>query len=269
MARSRRPTGGQSHPSDAPAGTYLAGRNPVREALHGTESVEKVLLSSGVSGRPASEIRSACREAGVPVQIVPSRRLEQLVPGVNHQGVVAVLAALEYWNFDEMLRAAAADHEAVVQTRPVIVLCDGIQDPHNLGAIVRSAVAAGAAGVVIPDRGAAPMNASALKASAGTARHMPVARVTNLREAILQMKERGYWIAGADGAGETSAWEMDWDRPIGLVIGSEDKGMRRGVADACDYRVRIPLHGRAESLNASVAAGILLFEAARTREGRP
>jgi len=117
----------------------------------------------------------------------------------------------------------------------------------------------------VPERGSAPLNAAVVKTSAGTASRIPVARVTNLREAILQLKERGYWIVGADGEGETSLWEMDWDRPVAIVIGSEESGMRRGVAEACDYRVRIPMAGPAESLNASVAAGIFLFAAARAR----
>jgi 23S rRNA (guanosine2251-2'-O)-methyltransferase len=256
-------------PASDPDQRYLAGRNPVREALERSESVEKVLLSAAVTGRLAAEIREQCRDAGVPLQTVPPEKLERLVPGVNHQGVVAVVAAVGYADFDEMLRSVAADHETVAREKPVIVLLDGIQDPHNLGAILRSAVAAGARGVVIPERGAAPLNAAALKTSAGTARRIPVSRVGNLREALLQLKERGYWIAGADGEGDVSVWEMDWDRPIGLVIGSEDRGMRQGVADQCDYRVSIPMAGPAESLNASVAAGILLFAAARARTGRP
>lgn len=256
-----RPSSRESSPQ------YLAGRNPVREALEGAEPIEKVFLATNVTGRAAAEIRGLCRAAGVPLQTVPPARLEHLVPGVNHQGVVAAVAAVGYADFDDMLRTIAADLETVRRERPIVVLLDGIQDPHNLGAIIRSAVAAGASGVVIPDRGAAPLNAAALKTSAGTARHIPVARVSSLREAILQMKERGYWIAGAAGDGETSVWDMDWDRPVGLVIGSEDRGMRRGVADACDYRVHIPMRGPAESLNASVAAGILLFAAIRTRTG--
>lgn len=248
---------------------HIAGRNPVREALERSESIERVYLSTGVTGRAAAGVRAQCRAAGVPLQTVPPVRLERLVPGVNHQGVVAVVSAVGYADFDDMLMEIAPDHEAVTRARPVVLLLDGIQDPHNLGAILRSAVAAGASGVVIPERGAAPLNETALKTSAGTARRIPVARVGNLREAIFQLKERGYWIAGADGTGETSMWEMDWDRPIGLVIGSEDRGMRHGVAEECDYRVRIPMAGPAESLNASVAAGILLFLAARVRTSGP
>ncbi len=248
---------------------HLAGRNPVREALERSERIERVLLSTGVTGRAAAEVRAQCRAAGVPLQTVPPAKLEKLVPGVNHQGVVAVVSAVAYADFDDMLREIAPDHETVARTKPIVVLLDGIQDPHNLGAILRSAVAAGARGVAMPERGAAPLNAAALKTSAGTAQRIPVARVGNLREAILQLKERGYWVAGADGTGETSVWDMDWDRPLALVIGSEDRGMRRGVADECDYRVRIPMAGPAESLNASVAAGILLFAAARVRTSGP
>lgn len=253
--------------SDEPAdsGDLLAGRNPVREALEGTASVEKVLIQADTPPRFQAEYRALARAAGVPIQTVPLARLERLVPGVNHQGVVAQLAAVGYEDFDDMLRSVAEDNDAVRALKPILVLLDGIQDPHNLGAILRTAVAAGASGAVVPERGSAPLNAAALKASAGLAHRIPVARVTNLREAILQLKERGYWIVGADGTAQTSCWDQDWDRPIAIVIGSEGTGMRPSIAAACDYLVRIPMRGPAESLNASVAAGVLLFAAIRTR----
>lgn len=243
----------------------LAGRNPVREALEGKSDLEKVLIQADLPGRIQGEFRALAKAAGVPVQQVPQARLEHLVPGVNHQGVVALLASVGYRDFDDMLSAIAPTRDDVVARKPIVVLLDGIQDPHNLGAILRTAVAAGASGAVVPERGAAPLNAAALKASAGLAHRIPVARVTNLRDAIWQLKERGYWVVGADGDGEATCWDLDWDRPIALVIGSEGLGMRPGVAADCDYRVRIPMPGPAESLNASVAAGILLFAAIRGR----
>ena len=156
--------------------------------------------------------------------------------------------------------------DEVIRKKPIVVVLDHIQDPHNLGAIIRSCVAAGAEGVIIPDRGAAPVTAATIKTSAGTVSEIPIARVGNLSQLIDQLKERGYWIVGAEGSGETSMLEMDWDRPLGIVIGSEEKGMGRVVRGACDYLVHIPMRGKAESLNASVAAGILLFQASL---GRP
>jgi len=201
--------------------TLLAGRNPVREALESGAHLEKVLIQADLPGRIQAEYRSLARSSGVPIQPVPLARLEHLVPGVNHQGLVALLAPVGYHDFDDMMREIAPDRDAVVARKPIVVLLDGIQDPHNLGAILRTAVAAGAAGAVIPERGAAPLNALALKASAGLAQRIPVARVVNLRDSIMQLKERGYWVVGAAGNGEASCWDLDWDRPIALVIGSE------------------------------------------------
>jgi 23S rRNA (guanosine2251-2'-O)-methyltransferase len=252
--------------------SIIAGRNPVREALQrGDRSIEKVLVQQGAQGGPVAEIRRAAKAAGVPVQVVPAARLNQLAPGVGHQGVVALAAAVGYADLDAMLEAIAPTLDAVRARKPVLLALDGIEDPHNFGAILRSAVAAGAAGVVVPDRGQAPLSAAAVKASAGTADRLPVARVTNLAEALFALKERGYWVVGLDGgegggaAERTTVWAYDWDRPIVLVVGSEGGGMRPRVRSACDLLVAIPMRGPAESLNASVAAGIALFAAVRER----
>jgi 23S rRNA (guanosine2251-2'-O)-methyltransferase len=243
----------------------LSGRNPVREALESGNGLEKLFLQEGIDRRIAGELRALARAAGVPVQSVPVQRLERLVPGVNHQGVAAVLSTVDYLEVDDMLRKVAPDLDSVRRTKPIILVLDGIQDPHNLGAILRTAVAAGANGVILPTRGAAPVNAAVLKTSAGAARHIPIARVENVIQTLDQLKERGYWVAGADGAAEQSLWSMDWDRPLVLVIGSESSGMRPAVSKACDHRLRIPMRGPAESLNASVAAGIILFAATQCR----
>ena len=252
--------------------SLIVGRNPVREALERRPAeVEKVMLQKGAAGRPVDAIRRAASEAGVAVQYVPPQRLERLAPGLNHQGALAIAAPVAYHDLDDLLTRIAPDLDAVRRKKPVLLVLDGIEDPFNFGAMLRSAVAAGADGVVVPKDRMAPLNAAALKASAGTATRIPVARTGNLAEAIEQLKERGYWIAGAAGDGETSVWAMDWDRPIALVIGSEHRGLRPRVAAACDYHVAIPLRGPVESLNASVAAGVLLFAAARVRgdeEGR-
>lgn len=252
--------------STRPDTSVIAGRTPVREALEREpEKVEKVLLQKGAGGGPMDEIRRMASAAGVPFQYVPAGRLNQLAAGLNHQGVIAQSAPVAYRDVDELLRTIAPDRDAVEARKPVLLLLDQIEDPYNLGAILRSAAAAGVDGVIVPKQHMAPLNAAALKASAGTAGRIPVARVNNLTEVITQLKERGYWIAGADGAGETTVWEMDWDRPVAVVMGSEGKGLRPRVAEACDYRVAIPMRGPVESLNVSVATGILLFEAMRGR----
>ncbi len=246
----------------------IAGRNPVREALErGERSIEKVLLAKakGSPTRALEEIRRAAGAANVPVQFVPAAKLNSLAPGVAHQGAVALAAAVDYADLEAMLHAIAATPDVVRETQPVLVVLDGIEDPHNFGAILRTAVAAGVAGVIVPDRGQAPLSATTLKASAGTATRIPVARAGNLADALVQLKERGYWIAGLDGAAEQTVWTLDWDRPLALVVGSEGSGLRPRVRDTCDFLVSIPLRGPAESLNASVATGVALFAAVRER----
>ncbi len=247
----------------------IAGRNPVREALESRQvgrRIEKVFIQQGAGGEPIAAIRRAAEAAGVPVQYVPAGRIQQEARGANHQGVVARAAPVAYRELEEMLAAVAPTWDDVQARKPLVVCLDRITDPHNFGAILRSAVAAGADGVIVPTRHMAPVSAVTVKASAGTARRIPIARTEDLQESLVQLKERGYWVAGADGDGDTSVWQMDYDRPLALVIGSEGKGLRRAIAEACDVRVAIPLRGPAESLNASVAAGILLFAAARVRE---
>ncbi len=244
----------------------IVGRNPVREALEREGArVEKVMVQQGAS-RSLEAIRREATEAGVPVQYVPLKRLNQVAAGLNHQGVVAIAAPLAYHDVDEMLAAIAPDLEAVQRNKPIVLLLDCIEDPYNFGAMIRTAVAAGVGGVIVPKHHMAPLNAAAIKASAGTATRMPVARVDHLGEVIYQLKERGYWVVGAAEDGNTSVWDMDWDRPLVLVMGSEAKGLHPRVARACDYLVSIPMRGDAESLNVSVATGILLFATARARE---
>ncbi|MBT3450177.1 MAG: 23S rRNA (guanosine(2251)-2'-O)-methyltransferase RlmB [Bacteroidetes Order II. Incertae sedis bacterium] len=244
---------------------FIAGRNPVREQIEADSSrLEKLYLQKGATGSLLT-YRKLASDHGIPVQIVPTYKLNSLVPGVNHQGVILVTSAVEYQDVDDMLAGVAATREELIEKKSIVVILDHIQDPYNLGAIIRSCVAAGAGGVIIPDRKAAPVTPATVKTSAGTINQIPIARVGNLLQVVDQMKERGYWIAGAEGTGETSMQEMDWDRPIGLVIGSEEKGMTRMMRKACDYLVKIPMRGPAESLNASVAAGILLFQASLAR----
>ena len=245
--------------------SVLAGRNPVREALESGAALDKVFLQNGIDRKVAGQIRALAKQAAVPVQSVPGQRLERLAPRVNHQGVAAILAEVDYLDVDDMLRAIAPDLDTVRERKPVVLVMDGIQDSYNLGAILRSAVAAGVSGVILPMRGAASVNAAALKTSAGTARRIPIARADNLVDVLGQLKERGYWVAGADGQGDQTVWTADWDRPVAIVMGNESDGMTRQVSRACDFLVRIPMSGQAESLNVSVAAGVLLFAAAKVR----
>ena len=246
---------------------FVAGRNPVIDILKADpERVAKVFLVKGTGGNLTSKLKTLARPSSIPVQTVPLARLERMVPGVNHQGVVAIMSSARYTDVHELLTACGAMRDDVQRDKPIVVLLDRIQDPFNFGAIIRSAVAAGARGVIIPDREAAPLNASAIKASAGAAIQIPVARTANMLQLIDEMKERGYWVVGSDGAAKETVWEKDFDRPLAIVIGNEEKGMRSAVAKACDFTVKIPMNGPIESLNASVAAGIILFAAAKNRQ---
>lgn len=248
--------------------TLLLGRKPVREALEREpQRLEKVMLQQGGGGADLADIRRLAAQAGIQVQHVPAGRLNQLARGLNHQGVAAFASPVPYADLDEMLASAAPTREAVEQRKPRILVLDRIQDPFNFGAILRSAVASGTAGVIVPERNMAPLNAAAMKASAGTAGRIPIARTASISDTLYLLKERGYWIVGAAAKGDVSVWEMEWDRAAAIVIGTEGEGIRGRLLDACDYRVSIPMAGPAESLNASVAAGILLFAAARRRAG--
>ncbi len=244
----------------------LVGRNPVREALERPETrVEKIFLQEGTRGTAIEAIRQAARARGIPVHTVPRARLDRLAQGAAHQGVVAFVAPVAYWMLETLLEEVAPSPEVVQARQPLLVALDQIEDPHNYGAILRTAVAAGVAGVLVPRHHMAPLNAVALKASAGAALRIPIARVTNLAQALETLKVHGFWIAGASPSGTTSVWEMDWRRPLVLVLGNEGRGLRPRVARTCDLLVSIPLHGPVQSLNVSVAAGILLFAATRSR----
>lgn len=256
--------------STAQISEFAAGRNPVFDILKADPTrVAKIFMLKGVSVSFGKKIRDLARESGIPVQIVPGARLERSVPGVNHQGIIAQLSSVRYTDVHELLTRCGPMRDDVLARKPVIVLLDRIQDPYNFGAIIRSATASGASGVIVPDRNAAPLSAAVIKSSAGAAMRIPIARTSNMRQVIDEMKERGYWIAGASGQAEMSIWDMDWDRPLGIVIGNEEKGLRPSISAACDFVVRIPLTGHVESLNASVAAGLFLFAAARARVAEP
>ena len=235
----------------------LVGRNPIREALRAGRPMEKLLVASGDLSGAARDIVRMARDAGVIVQQVDRARLDQIYPA--HQGMLAYVAAVPYAALEDVLAAAKEKGED-----PFIVVLDGITDPHNLGAIIRSAECAGAHGVVVPERRAAGLGPAAAKAAAGALNHMPVARVKNLNRAIEDLKEAGLWIIGTALDGE-DALAADLSGPIALVIGSEGDGIARLTLEKCDRTISLPMKGRIESLNASVAAGILMYEVVRAR----
>jgi 23S rRNA (guanosine2251-2'-O)-methyltransferase len=237
----------------------IFGRHAVREALRAGQPLNKIILACGITPPVRRELVALARRRGVPVQEVARARLDALVPGAKHQGVLALAAGQAYVEVEDLL--AAGDP-------PLILVLNEIQDPHNLGAILRTAEAAGCAGVVIPARRAAGITPAVVKASAGAAIHLRVARVANIAYTLRYFKENGLWVVGADPEGEELYWEADLQGPLALVIGGEDRGLGRVVRGECDYLVRLPMFGRVGSLNASVAAALLVYEAVRQRSGR-
>jgi 23S rRNA (guanosine2251-2'-O)-methyltransferase len=239
------------------------GRNVVIAALKGGRSLNKVLLAMGSHGRTVAEIRALAREMGVPVEEIDRRRLDQLAQGANHQGVLALVAARQYVEVTDLLVQARAARQD-----PLLVLLAHVEDPRNLGAIARSAEAAGAHGLIIPARRAAGVTGTAEKAAAGALEHLPVARVGNLAQCLQRLKGEGLWAIGADMAGEQLYFDADLTGPVVLVVGGEDKGLGTLLKRECDLTVRIPMLGTVPSLNAAVAASLLLYEVVRQRHVR-
>ena len=235
----------------------LIGRNPIREALRNGRSLEKLLVMKGDLSPAAREIVRMAREQDVVVQEVDKSRLDAVYP--NHQGLLAYASSAEYSTVDDIFGYASARGE-----QPFIVLLDGITDPHNLGAIIRSAECAGAHGVIIPERRAAGLNPACVKAAAGALEYIKVARVTNLCRTIDELRERGVWVYAADMDGE-DVYRADLSGACAIVIGAEGEGVSRLVLEKCDKIVSIPMRGHINSLNASVAAGIVLFQASLQR----
>jgi len=240
----------------------IFGVNPVLEVLRGNpKSIEKLTVAEGaLSPRVAGEILTRAREAGIKIDTVDRERVGRMADGGVHQGVVAQVRDFEYIGLEELI-AKAKDSGR----QPLMVLVDGIQDPHNLGAIIRSAHAFGAQGVVIMKDRAVGVTGVAVKSSAGATAHCEVARVTNLSRAIDQLKEAGFWTVAADPEGTELAWQAKLTGPLAVIVGAEGAGVRKGVLGHSDFRVRIPMVGQVASLNASVSAGVLLYEIARQR----
>lgn len=237
----------------------IEGRNAVMEAFHAGKTIDKLFVLDGCKDGPVQSIVREARKQDTIIQFVAKERLSQLAQTGNHQGVVAYVAAYEYGTIEDMLQKAKEKGED-----PFLIFLDGIEDPHNLGAIIRTANQAGAHGVVIPKRRAAGLTATVAKTSAGALNYTPVAKVTNLSAAIDSLKERGMWFVCADMGGEVM-YNLNLKGPIGLVIGNEGEGVSRLVREKCDLVASIPMKGEIDSLNASVAAGILAYEVVRQR----
>ena len=238
----------------------IEGRNAVIEAFRSGKPIDKLFLLENCQDGPIMSIRREAQKQGTLVKYVTRERLNQLSETGKHQGVIAYAAAYEYAQVEDMLEAAEKKGEA-----PFLFLLDNIEDPHNLGAIIRTANLAGAHGVIIPKNRAAGLTAAAAKASAGAINYTPVARVTNLAKTIEDLKKKGLWFVCAD-MGGSSMYELDLKGPIGLVIGNEGEGVGRLVKEKCDMVASIPMKGDIDSLNASVAAGVLAYEIVRQRQ---
>ncbi|MCS7315840.1 MAG: 23S rRNA (guanosine(2251)-2'-O)-methyltransferase RlmB [Bryobacterales bacterium] len=233
----------------------IAGVHPVLEALRAGRPLDRILIARGASHFRVREILAAARERGIPVRFEPREALDRAASGAPHQGVVAVGAAHRY-----------ADLEEIVEGAELLVALDGVEDPHNLGAIVRTAHAAGASGVIVPARRAAGLTETAAKAASGALEYLPVARVTNLNRALDQLKQRGFRVYGLDERGSEVYCRIEWRQPAVIVLGGEGRGLRQHTRARCDSLVRIPVVGPIASLNVSVAAGIVLFEWKRQRD---
>ena len=240
----------------------LEGRNALQEALRAGRTIDKVFIAAGDTDRALQRLAAEAKDAGAVVVPVDRRKLDNMSFTRSHQGVIALTAAHEYATIDEILEEAAARGE-----NALIVICDELTDPHNLGAILRTAECAGAHGVIIPKRRSVGLTATVAKAAAGAMEYMKVARVTNVNNAIAELKEKGVWVFGTAAEGSVEMYKANLTVPAAIVIGNEGDGMSPLVRKNCDVMVNIPMKGKISSLNASNAASILLYEAVRQRQG--
>ncbi len=236
----------------------IEGRNPVIELLKSGRAVDKLLVAKGQKEGSINKIIAMAKERKIPVLEVDRRKLDQMAESDNHQGVMAYAAAYEYADLDALLDELEAKEE-----NPFLIICDEINDPHNLGSILRTANATGAHAVIIPKRRSVGLTAVVAKTSAGAIEYTSVCKVTNLTNTMQTLKDRGIWIVGADMTGENFHFEQDLKGKLAIVVGSEGKGISRLVKENCDFLVRIPMLGEVTSLNASVAASVLMYEAVR------
>ena len=239
----------------------IEGRNSVIELLDSTRDINKILISKGEKHGSINKIISLAKQKKVVIVEVEKQKLNSISQTGNHQGVIAIVPPFEYCEVEDILDEAKNKNE-----QPFILILDGFEDPHNLGAIIRTAETAGVHGVIIPKRRAASVNSTVNKVSAGAVEHMKIARVNNINDTIQYLKDNGLWIIGTDGKAENYYYEQDLTGPIALVIGSEGYGMNRLVSENCDILVKIPMMGKITSLNASVSAGIVTYEIVKQRK---
>lgn len=241
--------------SENDSNIYIYGRRPVEEALaNEAERIEKIFVRDTLRDSQLSNIFDLASQHRIPISHVPGSKLYELVGGVNDQGVVALMSKISYQDLGSWLDSVdTADY-------PAVLLLDEIEDPGNLGAILRTAAAAGISAVLVPKHRQAPVNATVYKTSAGTAGRIPIVRAGNLNQAILKLKDEGFWIGGLDMEGDQELWDLEIDRPLAFVVGSEGGGISQKTLEHCDYRFRIPMENEVESLNASVSAALLCYE---------
>ncbi len=240
-------------------GNIICGRNPVLEAVRSGREIDRLLVAHGVSGGSVTAIIAKCNAKGILIKEISPQKLDYYCGGANHQGVAVMFASQEYSTVEDILETAHCRNE-----KPFIIVCDEIEDPHNLGAIIRTAEASGAHGIVIPKRRSASLNATVAKSASGALEYMKVARVTNIANTIEELKEKGVWVFGADMDGEDYTL-TDFDCPCALVIGNEGKGIGALTAKKCDKIISLPMMGKINSLNASVAAGVLMYQVVNKR----
>ena len=256
--RKRTKTGPQ-RPEEPDEG-LIEGRNALSEALKSGRAIDKLYVAEGSTDRAVARLAALAKEAGAVVVPTDRRKLDQMSPTGAHQGVIAAVAAHEYASVDDILDLAARRGEA-----PLIVICDELSDPHNLGAIIRTAECAGAHGVIIPKRRSVGLTAVVAKTSAGAVEYLPVARVANVVNTIRELKEKGVWVYGTAADADSELYRTELTGPTAIIIGNEGEGMSRLVRESCDVLVSIPMKGKISSLNASAAAAVMLYEALRQR----
>ena len=239
---------------------YIVGRNAVREALRSGRTIQRLFITNDKVQGSLQEIIGLAKDKGIELRRVDDKQLSKYADGVVHQGVVALAAPVKFDDLGEVLQNWSSDKA------PLLILLDGIEDPHNMGAIIRTAECCGATAVLIPKRHTAPINATVAKTSAGALESIPLVQVGNVAQTIEELKKQGFWVLGAHMEGQQTLYQADLTSPLVLVIGNEGKGLSRLTKERCDFLVTIPMYGRINSLNASVAAAILMYEAVRQRQ---
>jgi 23S rRNA (guanosine2251-2'-O)-methyltransferase len=242
----------------------IIGRQPVLEALKSRQPIERILILHGTSGSHIDQAKQLARKLAIPVKETDKERFADVAGDTLTQGIIAIIDSYHYSEIEEMITAAQQKNEP-----PFILVLDEIEDPHNLGALIRSAECAGVHGIIIPLHNAASVNSTVAKTSAGATAHIPIARVTNIAQTLDELKKLGMWIVGTEMESVKLYYEHDYRGSLAIVIGNEGKGMRRLVKEKCDFLVKIPMHGKIDSLNASVAGALVMFEAAKSRMQKP